>query len=373
MDHIVSHVFRRGVASFGVAGEEPVKFDLPQWGAALLGLTIIVSAAMSLMIEYTYGQVVATLTMVESPSTVVLESIPSNDPDAPLDEKKEVEPELLVIKQQPITAKFRTTIQHLRARAGRLSRFRGICLFYLCALGTGQITELFIALHIPRGVSAILAALVVARFSLGWTHIVMTEPSDKYWFRRLPSFKLWTKVAIPTAVLALTKQVTIGLPVFFFNALHLDELNSDKISEMNRCQISLLVVRVLSLVGLGLFAAVAIVVPARVTLTRVQASLLSESEETIVPFDRSFGGKFVPADLGGSGVISMLEAWKTFDWNSRIRILKVHAKVIAMQAAVAISTGALLFAELQLMTGSQLLAIIASAHGQGKASGPTDA
>jgi len=70
-------------------------------------------------------------------------------------------------------------------------------------------------------------------------------------------------------------------------------------------------------------------------LTRVQASLLADSEETIVPFDRSFNGKVIPEIVGGSGAIGMLDAWKTFDWAARIRLVKAYFKVFLMQLAVA--------------------------------------
>lgn len=95
--------------------------------------------------------------------------------------------------------------------------------------------------------------------------------------------------------------------------------------------------------GIGVLALVLgflLVVPADVTLTRVQASLLADSEETIVPFDRSFNGKVIPEIVGGSGVIGMLDAWKTFDWNSRVRLVKAYLKVFLMELAV----GAVFFA-----------------------------
>jgi len=277
----------------------------------------------------------------------------------------------LLVKEQPITAKFRTTIQHLRARAGRLSRFRGISLFYITQIATYRLAALFQALGVPMIMDVVLASVITARLSMAWTHIVMSEPSTKSWFQRLPSYKLFTKIAIPTAVLALSEQITVVVPALFFVAMRLDQITPEKMAEMNRCQISMAVFRTLTLVVLGIFSAVAIVVPARVTLTRVQASLLSESEEPIIPFDRSFGGKFVPTALGGTGVVSMLEAWKTFDWSSRVRILTVYAKVLAMQTALMLFGAALILAELQLITGVQPSVIIAAMKANGQEVTPT--
>jgi hypothetical protein len=84
----------------------------------------------------------------------------------------------------------------------------------------------------------------------------------------------------------------------------------------------------------GVVVAILVRIPAVVTLARVQASLLPDSEETIVPFDRTFDGKVVPEIVGGSGVIGMLDAWKSFGWSSRISLLKVFAKIWAIEAAL---------------------------------------
>lgn len=316
--------------------------------------------------------------MVESTNLEAegLQAIPSEDPDAPSDEKKEVrevEPEVLLVKQQPITSKFCSTIKHLRARAGRLSRFRGISLFYINKIITGRLAMLLTGLIDQPAICAVLAAVITARLSMTWTHIVMSEPSKKCWFQRLPSYKLWTKVAIPTAVLAVSEQITIGLPVVFFIAMHLDEMTPEMLSDLTGCQVRMLVLKGLSLVALGLFAAVAIVVPAKVTLTRVQASLLSESEEPIVPFDRSFNGKFVSAALGGSGVVSMLEAWKTFDWNSRVRVLKVYAKVMAMQVAVTLLTIVVISTEVKMITGFSPADLYGQSTHERQTTSPTEA
>jgi len=377
MDKLISHVARRGLEASKISGK-PAEWEVSGWSVALITATAVIFLALSTMIEYTYGHVVSTLTMVESPNmrTEVLQAIPSQDPDAPLDEKKEVreiEADVLLVKQRPITSKFSSTIKHLRARAGRLSRFRGFSLFYVNQIITGRLAMLFARLNVPSGLNMVLAAVITARLSMGWTHIVISEPSEKYWFQRLPSFKLWTKVAIPTAVLAVSEQIAIGLPMIFFFAMHLHEITPDMLSEMTGCQARMLVLKAFSLVALGLFAAVAIVVPARVTLTRVQASLLSESEEPIVPFDRSFNGKFVPAALGGSGVVSMLEAWKTFDWHSRVRVLKVYAKVMAMQIALTMFAFIVISAEAQLITGMTPSALYAHANEKSQAPSSTEA
>jgi len=95
-------------------------------------------------------------------------------------------------------------------------------------------------------------------------------------------------------------------------------------------------------------------VPATVTVVRVAASMLPEDYETIVPFDRSFGGKVTPVILGGAGKIGMLEAWKSFSWSSRIRLIKLVGKVFAIIVAVWILFSMVLIGEAHLFLGDQI-------------------
>lgn len=104
----------------------------------------------------------------------------------------------------------------------------------------------------------------------------------------------------------------------------------------------------------GLLMAVLIVFPASVSLTRVQASMLPEENESIVPFDRTFGGKVKPEILGGSGAVSMLDAWKTFGWAARIRLVKLYAKIGMIQVATTVLFVMMVVGELRLIMGDEL-------------------
>ena len=100
--------------------------------------------------------------------------------------------------------------------------------------------------------------------------------------------------------------------------------------------------------------AVLVVIPAHVTLKRVQASMLPEEDEAIVPFDRTFGGKVVPEILGGSGAVSMFDAWKTFDRSARVRLLKLYAKIFLVQLFTTILFIMVVFGELRVIMGDDL-------------------
>jgi hypothetical protein len=296
--------------------------------------------------------------MIESPTAALFESVSSEDPDAPIDSKLTgpVEPELCLVKQQPITARLRTAIRHLRQRAGFWSRFRGASIWIVYHFLFAQLSQFLGRFFpIPMGVDGVLAAVILARLRMGWTHIVISEPSSKYWFQRLPTWGSYKKIVLPTLIQSLCEQITLCLPFALAIFFGLGKFNDpQKIADLNNDERMTVALKLLAVSLLGLFSAVAIVVPATVALTRVQASLLPDEVETIVPFDRSFGGRVVPAIVGGSGVVSMLEAWKTFDWNARVGLLKLYVKVMAMQMAIFFVFMFVIAGQLHLIMGDQL-------------------
>jgi hypothetical protein len=287
--------------------------------------------------------------MVESPQTLLYEPLDTIDPDAPI--SKNTDPEVLLVKQQPITSSFRSTIKHLQAKAGFRARFRGIALFaaYSIALSfvSGLVGSIF---FVPRGAAPVLGAVLLANLSLAWTHIVISDPSPKPWFRRLPEAKVWKKVAGPTAILAIAEQLTIVLPALLARIYGLD-MDPKSAANMSGSAKSAAALKGFSVFILCIVLGLVIVVPANVMLTRVQASLLADDQETIVPFDRSFGGKVIPEIVGGSGVIGLLDAWKTFDWNSRVRLIKAYAKVFAIQFALSLFFVGVAVAQLFIIIG----------------------
>jgi hypothetical protein len=217
-----------------------------------------------------------------------------------------------------------------------------------------------IAPFVPRALSNIVAAVICAQLSLTWTHIVISEPSPKKWFRRLPPMKVWKKVAVPTAILAVAEQITAFVPIYIALLTGISDKKAQDFAEMTPGQSTGMAFSGFGLLILGLLLGCFLVFPANIILTRVQASLLNDAEETIVPFDRSFGGKVIPEIVGGSGVISMLDAWKTFDWASRIRLGKTYGKVFAMQLAVSTLFTLVLVAEVFMIVGKNWSKLIPS-------------
>ncbi|KUJ17240.1 uncharacterized protein LY89DRAFT_685152 [Mollisia scopiformis] len=332
----------------GNDGEEPQP-QFPVWGGIILVSTFILLIVVMFTIDYTFGKLVPTLIMIESPpESIGFEPLSTEDPDSTINK----DPEELLVKPQPITSSFRRTLRHL---GGFRARFRGILMYFISTFAIGVVGSILSAFpilsYIPRPFWNGVATVVCALLPLTWTHIAISQPSPKTWFRRIPSMKTWKKVAAPTAVLAVAEQLSVFLPVYLAMATGLTDKKPKEIAYMNGGQQTATACKGLGVLAFSLALSFLIVIPAKVTLVRVQASLLPDTDESSVPFDRSFGGKVVPEIVGGSGVIGMLDAWKTFDWASRIRLIKAYLKVFAMQVGVTVVFTICLIAEMIMIAG----------------------
>lgn len=365
--------------------EEEHVFKFPPWAGMLVLATIVLYFALLSMvsrlatpkpttgkantcvieqISYTYGDVVATLTIIETPTATAFEAehTVSDEVDAPLlpeDQKPEkaklVEADLFLVKKKPITSKIRTTVKHLRAQEGPLARFRGLHVSIVYHLLHGGIVGFFsshVVQHpVARPFIAVFASLALCRLQMAWTHIVISKSSNKSWYRRIPSRAAVKNILLPTAVFAIAEQATIYVPGALY-ALSLEAFNEEINENVGRAQnIALLQMFLIGLVGIGLF--ITVVIPADVTLKRVQASMLPEEDESIVPFDRTFAGKVKPEILGGSGAVSMLDAWKSFDRSARIRLMKLYFKVFLVSFFTTIMFVMVLVGEIKLIAGDQ--------------------
>jgi len=173
------------------------------------------------------------------------------------------------------------------------------------------------------------------------------------WFRRLAPKSTWRKLAIPTAVTMLAQQAAILIPLYLAIAVGLTKA-PDAIAQLSRHEQNVMIWSGFGISILTIILGVFVAIPANVILTRVQASILSDTDETIIPFDRTFKGKVVPEIVGGTGVIGMADAWNTFDWAARVRLVKIYAKVFAMQLALGVFFIVVLCAQLWVFIGKDL-------------------
>ena len=322
-------------------------------------------------ISYTYGDVITTLAMIETPTASVFEADSNghvDEADAPLlseDQKSEkmksVQSDLFLVKQKPITAKMCTAVRHITAQGGRLARFRGLHVAVIYHAAHSLIVNLFTGgnkFSFLRPFVAVMATIVLCRLHMTWTHIVISAPSTKKWWRRFPAVNSTKNIIIPAAIFEVAVQTAIYVPGTLLLSVQqsvqgLDMQNSNTLTAQKIALVQMLLVIVIAI-----STYILIVVPAETSLKRVEASMLPEEDDTIVPFDRSFAGKVVPEILGGSGAVSMLDAWKTFDRSARFRLLKLIGKIVAVQFATTVMFVFVIVGELRLILGDDFTKMV---------------
>ena len=341
----------------------PTILQVPAWALSILAATLIFAVLFMAFVRYTLWGVVSTLAMVEQPQNtyIIKEDKGSKDEKVTLEEA--ISTEVQVVKGKPITSKIKSTMHHLHRRAGFQSRWRGLGLFIVYASMHGLISSLFtpsfgmVALDssmyaqkfLLKSFGSVLASILLSRFLTAWVHIVISEPSAKPWYRRLPPVKSWNHTWGPNAIADIAVRLCIGLPTFCYYLLELPGATVENTDP------AVLISKVLTCASIGLVTFMGIALPAIVALTRVQASLLPEEDESIIPFDRSFGGKVVPAVIGGSGALSFKDAWKTFDRPSRRRVFKMFVKFIMIDVALHVFFAAILAAQVYAIVGPETI------------------
>ncbi|KAL1801642.1 hypothetical protein ACET3X_001984 [Alternaria dauci] len=318
----------------GNGGRTPEYMDkVPIWSVAVVYGSIFVAAIAISLISYMLNQVVVTLCMVESPVAAITITHESSNDKEDSDEKEtllEAGPTVTLVNAKPITSSIRATVRHLVAHAGRWSRFRGFKIHALYSFLSGLSTTFFSgALHKVPGQAVIGAAItgaILANVHAAWTHKVVAMPTNASFWQRIPSKAHWKTLAVPAALKAVMPLVSVYLTAGVFTLLQLHNVGSEGHSIVTCAQKIGLIARFLAVIVFAVTCTLFLCLPAMVTLVRIEASLLPEDQDTIVPFDRTFGGKVVSKMMGGTGVVGFLEAWRSFNWEARRRLIKLFTK-----------------------------------------------
>jgi hypothetical protein len=336
-------------------------------------------------VGYTYGHLLPVLCMVESPETAAYVPVNSIDPAEPPaytttpatpkrtarvepeDPDADIEDDLNLVRNKPITTSIRGTIAHLKARAGFLSRFRGLSMYLVWNFAAGLVIStvagIFTSHRLGLAIAAIIGNTALATFQATWIHIVISEPSPKRWYQRIVSVRNWPKIAPAVALWATANQLVSILPMLVAGSF--GSLRHLRDPEYEPNHKDLIAVGGQGMLGMVLMVMLFVLVqiPALVTVVRVAASMLPEEDETIVSFDRTFGGKTTPAIIGGQGKIGLVEAWRSFPWESRMRLLKMMAKVALIFFVSWFVVTIVLVVEAQLLFGESLGQMMKTMHG----------
>merc|ERR1712029_64293 len=315
----VSHPATAGFVKRAVGnGAEPTDVDMPVWGIVLLGVSFYAALIGMSLLNYMLKEVVATLCMVEIPHAAIT-----------------------IVRQKPITSSIRGTVKHLVAHAGKWARFRGFKIHALYSLAFSLAIQFFggfLASLVFGGfpgqmiIVSGLAGAAVANLHAAWTHKVVSMPSEATFWQRVPSKSSWKALAPAAAASAAMPYISLYLTAGVAILLGLHKVDPENLAQYSRRQWTCLAVRGLATLVFAIFTSLFLCIPATVTQVRIEASLLPEEQDSIVPFDRTFGGKVVGHLLGGTGRIGFLDAWRSFNWEARRRLIKLYVKIGAIMA-----------------------------------------
>ncbi|KAF2449149.1 hypothetical protein P171DRAFT_469290 [Karstenula rhodostoma CBS 690.94] len=372
---MIQHITRRAVqhvpAFLKRAQEEP-QLQMPAWGAAILIVTFIASMLAVTLVQYTLTDVLPILAMVETPAAAI--TISNHDEPASKDEKEgllETGTEITLVHQKPITSSIRGTIRHLVSEAGKFSRWRGFRyqMIYALALGwTSSLLEAVFPRFMPVStvVIAAISGAATANLHAAWTHKVISSPSDVSFWSRIPSRKEWKVLALPAAVAATMPYISLFLSLGFVSWFGIPkDMNSNDFANYNGGQWASFILRCVAVLAISVCCTLFLCMPAVVTQIRVDASILPEDQDVIVPFDRTFGGKVVPKVLGGTGCVGFMDAWRSFNWEARRRLIKLYIKGFMCLAALGFVIVHVLALEVFVIMGPEVGRYLAEAQKQG--------
>jgi hypothetical protein len=367
---MLSHIVRRGVQAAAehltqadVLEQEAnafaeLNYKMPCLGKVALGATFVGFVLLAVSIEYTIRLLIVNLAIAESPSfDVVTTYTPfTDDPDAPL-EKKEIElVESHTVAHKPVTASIRKTIKHITSVGGFTARWRGIGQFFIYTLCFGFINGLFSAFPIfgfrlSKIVGPVIGSMVAARFHCAWTHKTLSMPNNKRLCGTMVSRAEWKQLLVPSALKVLATELTCSLTVLI-SIFSVNQINNIAHTNGSRALATGLAIAPLAVMILGWMF---LILPAYVVLIRKEASLLPADTQTIVTMDSTFGGRRNET----TGVLSMKDAWKSFNgWG---RVIKLYVKFFMITIVLAIVFVHIIGLELWAIMGDKLPVLMMSA------------
>lgn len=277
-------------------GGQPPLFNGPSSAKfTILFFTAVIGLVFVGLLQYTF-KLLLTLTVVEEPPAVYL---PLSDENEALN----ATPKPHLVSQDGdrvfITSSIRGVLRHLRREAGFWSPWRGLGPNIVFALANGfvrgifiSILELLMPLRLATVIGGIASMVVLSRFALVCTHIMISAPTSARWWTRysqtpwaqakktIPAVLIWAtalQLVAELSILAASKDISSGARISIF--------------------------------GTDIILYILIAIPATILLVRVQASVLPDDVNTIVPFDKTFGQDTSDTD----GVLTVQKAFKSID------------------------------------------------------------
>lgn len=298
------------------------------------------------------------MTIVEAPQSVI--QVTATDTNNKKSDDVDDKMSTTISQTRATTSSLRASIRHVYRIAGVESFYRGtanaVCIFFggipcymLFSAIVGKILRMLgvpqdsrFGNEIEETATYFLTMLVLVTWNTAHTHVLITQPTLRIWYRRLPPYRKTLKLVLPCiAAEILAEKITFDLPNV---ALKYAGVYKDSSYMGPNAVGSALLCRRLAFTAIWLLAQAArlgLFVPAQIVKIRVEASMLPDDEETIVPVDRTFGTAETKDDRPGyvpRGIlappgepIGMRKAWSTCTREEMKRILIMYAKFAAVE------------------------------------------
>ncbi|PHH65320.1 hypothetical protein CDD81_2732 [Ophiocordyceps australis] len=249
----------------------------------------------------------------------------------------------------------------LKASGGVASNLRGIACAMTHSLATTALVTIMSALfgiHVAPFAS-LIASLALVQLSTAWVHIVIADHPSRlpFWLRLLPIRRTldatWRPILLRwfaihlahTIPLVVGANLGVNLPLDVHRVLEYGSPFPHGLLD------AVVIAKALAVLAVALVCALVLIVPANVILVRIQASLLPQEYDTLVPFDRSFGDRvdFVPGV--GHGYATMTDAWTTFPPSAWRRLLTLYAKILLITLAGTVLLAVFISPQVILISG----------------------
>jgi hypothetical protein len=289
-------------------------------------------------------------------------------------------------KSAYLTSSIRATIRHLNAEAGDLSMFRGIgsaSAIYLTIIPLSFCLD-FIAHKLPlikksdriaEGFATHITALISCQMIATLLHVCISKPRYKFWFRRMPLtwFGVLRKAWLAILLDVLADDVVEAAFYYLTPDVKRDPNIIDTRGEKQVFQLSNgpLVNISIAVILWAIFKCMLrsqikplvrllFLRPFETISTRVNASMLRDDEDPVIPMDRSFQGR---PQTGGilqhqHEPLSFIQAARTIDKNTYIRLVKLKFKLHVIESVITWSFWSLIFAETIYFFGPSALWVV---------------
>ncbi|KAI0409859.1 hypothetical protein F4802DRAFT_542333 [Xylaria palmicola] len=214
-------------------------------------------------------------------------------------------------------------LHHLVKQTDRFwLRRRGLFILGAYALANALAGQLLAVVpFVPRAMWRTVAALLTVQLHTVWVHVIITPPQARlFWGRILDFATVFRATAAPTVLYCAAQELAYYLPSWVALLFKYISVSHGSVETWT----------FVLQVSIYFATQVFVCLPALVALTRIQASLLPEDEDTIVPLDRTFG---VERGKGGEHRLTIIQAWKSFkgSWKKLyILSIKIFFAVLAV-------------------------------------------